>query len=1340
MPIGFSGGKVTIGGYYAGSFAASAGTSTTMTTTGMSNGAYIGRKVYIISGTGAGAEALVTANTTTVLTSSHGFWLPGSNGAIAERVTPDNTSVFAIGWNCADLIAAQPTYCSWLTGANLEMKCTVGISISAASAFGDADKLITLSTSTTSLNSSSGGYFSMGYVNLSGVGVGGGVLKMYLTSGTATIDNLMLGPTRFHGGEVYLQRTINKHMRWNVASSGDGIVFIDSKITGFGITLRTTDVIGRTFVYGEEFVIMATPAVFAGVKVYEGWSVNAPNSQLLTGNIGSSPGMAGGDVFDMQFLGELRPIAMYYSRANYDTPYFWRTNFGYYTSLSTVVDWYNGPLAGIVYLGTIASVTTHDSSDAALGGVKVGVLEGTSGDGRIVGSKDGTTHAPVLQKFVTTDGSGNYTGPWGSGEGIPVIYADLRYTSEYVSAVTSYHAGNYVLIFTKYGYLQQIQARGYTYKLGASETSALVADPYTVAAYATAIAYTGMAWTAATKTLVLSSTHTVQEIYDYMHAKMDYEAGTNDTDVRDPITSLNGVLTSLSGLWTITDDGYIDYTGRKLTGGTIEYTTAGTYAPILDTCTLQFSAASGSFDLSYATISGVVDLVNTGGGSIDVYLPTGVGYTNTGPNITVHAPIISQGLAFVGLTAGSQVVVFATGTQTELYRDNASGTTSTFSQTRVTDITVDYTVMLAGYLPIRVTGVLLTNSVLTTPISQLEDRTYAASSGLTYGTTATVNTGTKLFTLGATSTTQNWYSFWIEAWIAQAALTNTEFPLSVFGPYSVALRLGYEFNAPADIAYLSRGGIRYRDAGGATTAMWAGFLSAGIMTGLQAKYQQQDGSGTTATAGTGIVNQLVQIYGDATHGNFDYTGHMVFKCQEDGYDQSEADVGAVYGTLEDELYIFGLSPTVNGLAVGDPALASPPAITDHGATPVTWHAKAFSLTITDSATGNSGENIMRWLRYNFSLGGAFQGKDGFNWHDLTQVNGTKFKTVRGHIWGGAGAAVKGVRVVQNDGVSDHPDFNLFTADDGTTYAPPLYQQVAVTGMVAGSRLQIYDLTSATELYNGIPGGTSYTWIDPSPAAANRAIRVRIAYVSGATAKDFVEATPGTCGMTEATATVSYAASQVADDVYNTNAVDGSTVTGITIAGGTLEVDVAVAIITLAEIYAFNEFYLFSATGIADIGDFLEGPDTGNLVFHSGMKLKNTTSPSVPLKVSGGWVRAYGSTDPNDVLDTTGGTIFAMPPHVASTVVSVGGVNIITGDINDVAVQVQAGLNSQGYTTTRAPKLDNIDAALNQYLLDYLKTKGIVTGTDSVISPTGITAGSVMQTISESGGVVTVSRP
>lgn len=238
-----------------------------------------------------------------------------------------------------------------------------------------------------------------------------------------------------------------------------------------------------------------------------------------------------------------------------------------------------------------------------------------------------------------------------------------------------------------------------------------------------------------------------------------------------------------------------------------------------------------------------------------------------------------------------------------------------------------------------------------------------------------------------------------------------------------------------------------------------------------------------------------------------------------------------------------------------------------------------------------------------------------------------------------------------------------------TFSAPIVQQsVTITNVVAGSRVQIYDTTNSVELFNGT---SSYSWTDPSAAVAPRDIRVRIAYVNGTSAKTFVEANIGTCGTTAPSNAVTYLASQVDDPVYNSNAVDGSTVTDITIVEGAtdrVQINVAGGTVPWRDIYAYQCYWLFDATGIQDDGAFISAPDTANYIL-TGFKIKNTHG-SVPLVITDGY--GVDSTGSVTVLyDTTGTSIFPAPEHVVAKVVSVGGANIITGDIADIPAAVLA---------------------------------------------------------------------
>jgi hypothetical protein len=212
--------------------------------------------------------------------------------------------------------------------------------------------------------------------------------------------------------------------------------------------------------------------------------------------------------------------------------------------------------------------------------------------------------------------------------------------------------------------------------------------------------------------------------------------------------------------------------------------------------------------------------------------------------------------------------------------------------------------------------------------------------------------------------------------------------------------------------------------------------------------------------------------------------------------------------------------------------------------------------------------------------------------------------------------------------------------------PPVFQSVTVTNGVAGSRLLIQDITtpaSPVTLYAGVPASYPHTWTDPVAYVADRDIRVRAAYQSGTSAKLFVDESVGT--VTLASPALSYRLNQQDDTVYQANAIDGSTVTGITIDDPTMLINVSTSTISLPSIYAYETYWLATAAGIIDEGRIINATDTANYVFKGGWKIKNTSSPSAPLTITGGYMVDAATGTAISLVDTTGGTIFLAPMHV-----------------------------------------------------------------------------------------------
>lgn len=789
---------------------------------------------------------------------------------------------------------------------------------------------------------------------------------------------------------------------------------------------------------------------------------------------------------------------------------------------------------------------------------------------------------------------------------------------------------------------------------------------------------------------------------------------------------------------TFTECGKIDAKGSDWTDCTIKRTTS-TDAAIAFTadggsmtrCTIDVSSTDANYHLELGadvTEIALADVTFTGTPAVDkirVQATTGTvtivtsgstalldtDITSEGATVILDAPSVSRGLAFTGLVAGSTVKVFDTGTTDELFADTNSGTSETWSEDVPGSLTVDYTIQKDGYLPIRVTGVTVTGAVsggvLVTPIQQSVDRAYAASSGLAFGSTATVNTGDKVFSVTTATTVQNWYCFMVESWRTEATLQNVAFPLSANGPNSFQLAGDWTFDEDS-LAFLSRDGVRYLNSAGDITDAWAALLAVGVPSGMTVRYQQTDGGTTQSAANTGNIDQLVKI---VEAGNFDYSGHLVLKVQGDGYDQAEFDAIATYGTLEDQLYVVSLVPTANGIAAQGGITGI--TLTDHGASPVTWNSKQFSLTITDD-TGHSGEEILQWVR----------DQNAFDYHDLVQTNGAKFKTVRGRVYGDTGATLKGVRVLTSEG-EPHPDFDLFTADDGTTYSPPVIAQALAT-ILADSRVQLYNVTQAAEVENVFITGTSYSKTVTTEADTGDVLRLTVHKKGRQTA--IATAVWAASGIT-------FLIDQPEDAIYTTWGIDGEAVSEFSLdVTGTIEIDAndADGSTTKTRLGAWYSYILTTENGIRHAVGAITALAANAIRINVDvldMAIENTNATTA-LRFTDNDVRLYRS-DGSSIIAVTSYSIhndYSGVPDVA--IVNVEGSSVITGDIADIAsyVPTAAATASAVWATDEAARV-----------ADLAKIHGLVADTPLVVTPTSRTAGSISQTITQDGDAVTVSR-
>lgn len=217
-----------------------------------------------------------------------------------------------------------------------------------------------------------------------------------------------------------------------------------------------------------------------------------------------------------------------------------------------------------------------------------------------------------------------------------------------------------------------------------------------------------------------------------------------------------------------------------------------------------------------------------------------------------------------------------------------------------------------------------------------------------------------------------------------------------------------------------------------------------------------------------------------------------------------------------------------------------------------------------------------------------------------------------------------------------PTTTTFTAQSSNLY-PLDTAKVSISGYLLGTRIQVFNATDNIEVYNGVPAATSMTV--EAPYTADKVFQIRAMYQSGTTAMKFLE-------MNEdfTLAGIKLRLHQEPDEIYAANAIDGSTVTDVVIDDSRLRVDVSTGVISWQSLYAYETYWLSTAEGIRDEQRFITPVDQANYIFE-GFKIKNVSSPSVPLVIAGGWAKDDITGDTLGLIDTSGGTIFSSPDRV-----------------------------------------------------------------------------------------------
>jgi hypothetical protein len=291
-------------------------------------------------------------------------------------------------------------------------------------------------------------------------------------------------------------------------------------------------------------------------------------------------------------------------------------------------------------------------------------------------------------------------------------------------------------------------------------------------------------------------------------------------------------------------------------------------------------------------------------------------------------------------------------------------------------------------------------------------------------------------------------------------------------------------------------------------------------------------------------------------------------------------------------------------------------VTDHGASPVSWNGKSWSITIQTTNDALTATDIAQYISWNVSQLAVFNGFIGLAWPVMITQSGTDLITQANRLFGSLGAAFKGTRIVRSDGVTPVPGFARMQADDFTNWVAPISATFSITGLVANSGVVVRNVTTDTVVHNAIIAGTSYTlnYDNGTTFTAGDSYEVLLTNVNGATAKK-PKAYTGTVASTGA----SIIAVQEDWTEYNTVGIAGASVTECTTDYTNINVDVDDVdnSTTKARLAAFIVYAMYAeATGRLDWFDVIEYKSAGSAVIKSAVTTLtiDNVKTGVPLNV------------------------------------------------------------------------------------------------------------------------------
>ena len=329
--------------------------------------------------------------------------------------------------------------------------------------------------------------------------------------------------------------------------------------------------------------------------------------------------------------------------------------------------------------------------------------------------------------------------------------------------------------------------------------------------------------------------------------------------------------------------------------------------------------------------------------------------------------------------------------------------------------------------------------------------------------------------------------------------------------------------------------------------------------------------------------------------------------------------------------------------------------------------------------------------FQWDIGSGWNG----TWTALTNANLVAIEAINPAV----GIKLK-IRAVTNTASTANSISNISIVTTSTPEAQQILypNDPDATGIIqnlqTGSRIQIYNVTTNTELFNGTISGTSYTYsyLNGTQISSGNTIRIRVSKLGYL---------PQTLIAIATSTGFSAAANQAVDTIYNTNAIDGSTVTEFTADYPNVQIDVSDPdqTTTVQRVYAWLRYIETTSPGIAQWFDAIDPTDDVNYAINTSvLNLKLDNTQVSPVIIGGG--RLYRS-DGATIIAATSSSIQMDPNRVYSTSGGSGG-SITAADVWNYGTRT--------LTSGAAPSAATIASAVRTELTTELSRIDVATST------------------------------